>query len=85
MFRSLHMKLVLIMLLLITSLMTIVGAFMMTSITWFYIDEFYQRMESVFGDSDPANAVFVSSLRRGDWEANMIFMASPHTSAPGRR
>ena len=29
MFRSLHMKLVLIMLLLITSLMTIVGAFMM--------------------------------------------------------
>ena len=64
MFRSLHMKLVLIMLLLITSLMTIVGAFMMTSITGFYIDEFYQRMESVFGDSDPANAVFVSSLRR---------------------
>jgi len=63
-FRSLHMKLVLIMLLLITSLMTIVGAFMMTSITGFYIDEFYQRMESVFGDSDPANAVFVSSLRR---------------------
>ena len=64
MFRSLHMKLVLIMLLLITSLMTIVGAFMMTSITGFYIDEFYQRMESVFGDSDPANAAFVSSLRR---------------------
>ena len=30
MFRSLHMKLVLIMLLLITSLMTIVGAFLMT-------------------------------------------------------
>ena len=33
MFRSLHMKLVLIMLLLITSLMAIVGAFLMTSIT----------------------------------------------------
>ena len=32
MFRSLHMKLVLIMLLLITSLMTVVGAFLMTSI-----------------------------------------------------
>ena len=26
-----------------------------------------------------------SSFRRGDWEARMIFMASPHTSAPGRR
>ena len=64
MFRSLHMKLVLIMLLLITSLMTIVGAFMMTSITAFYIDEFYQQMESVFGDSNPANTPFVASLRK---------------------
>ena len=64
MFRSLHMKLVLIMLLLITSLMTVVGAFMVTSITGFYIDEFYQQVESVFGDSDPANAAFVNDLRR---------------------
>ena len=62
MFRSLHMKLVLILLLLITSLMTIVGAFLMTSITSFYIDEFYQQMESVFGNSDPDNAAFYSSL-----------------------
>ena len=43
MFRSLHMKLVLIMLLLITSLMTVVGAFLMTSITSFYIDQFYEQ------------------------------------------
>ena len=64
MFRSLHMKLVLIMLLLITSLMTIVGAFLMTSITGFYINEFYQQIESVFGDKDPSNAAFVASLRR---------------------
>ena len=56
MFRSLHMKLVLIMLLLITSLMTVVGAFLMTSITDFYVDAFYQQMESVFGDSNPSNA-----------------------------
>ncbi len=64
MFRSLHMKLVLIMLLLITSLMTVVGAFMMTSITSFYIDEFYQQVESVFGDSNPVNGAFVNDLRR---------------------
>ena len=64
MFRSLHMKLVLIMLLLITSLMTIVGAFLMTSITGFYIDEFYQQMDEVFGESTPSNAAFVESLRR---------------------
>ena len=47
MFRSLHMKLVLILLLLITSLMTVVGAFLMTSITDFYIDEFYQQMANL--------------------------------------
>ncbi len=64
MFRSLHMKLVLIMLLLITSLMTIVGAFLMTSITGFYIEEFYQQMDDVFGETNPSNAAFVASLRR---------------------
>ena len=64
MFRSLHMKLVLIMLLLITSLMTVVGTFMMTNITGFFIDEFYQQVDSVFGGSNPANAAFVNSLRR---------------------
>ena len=63
MFRSLHMKLVLIMLLLITSLMTVVGTFMMTNITGFFIDEFYQQVDSVFGGSYPANAAFVNSLR----------------------
>ena len=67
MFRSLHMKLVLIMLLLITSLMAIVGAFLMTSITGFFIEEFYQQMDSVFGDSNPSNAAFVGSLR--SWAA----------------
>ena len=71
MFRSLHMKLVLILLLLITSLMTIVGAFLMTSITGFYIDEFYQQMESVFGGSNPSNASFVSSLRSWAAEENV--------------
>lgn len=64
MFRSLHMKLVMILLLLITSLMTIVGAFLMTGITGFYIDEFYQQVESVFGSEDPANGSFVRTLRK---------------------
>ncbi|MDE7245485.1 MAG: cell wall metabolism sensor histidine kinase WalK [Oscillospiraceae bacterium] len=72
MFRSLHMKLVLIMVLLITSLMTIVGAFMMTSITSFYIDEFYQQIESVFGASNPSNTPFVSSLRSWTAEGNVL-------------
>lgn len=60
MFRSLHMKLVLIMLLLITSLMAVVGAFLMTSVTNFYIDSFYAEIGETFGESNPE---FVNSLR----------------------
>ena len=60
MFRSLHMKLMLILLLLITSLMAVVGAFLTTSVSSFYIDTFYQQMDSVFGEG---NAEFVYTLR----------------------
>ena len=62
MFRSLHMKLVLIMLLLITSLMAVVGAFLMTSVTGFYIDAFYQQVESVFGSDQPGAEDFYRGL-----------------------
>ncbi len=51
MFRSLHMKLTLILLLLISSLMAVVGAFLTTSVSSFYIDTFYQQMSDVFSDS----------------------------------
>lgn len=50
MFRSLHMKLVLIMVLLIVALMTVVGAFLMNSVTVFYLDEFYSDMSTVLTD-----------------------------------
>ena len=60
MFRSLHMKLTLILILLITSLMAVVGAFLTTSVSSFYIDTFYQQIESVFGTH---REDFVSSLR----------------------
>ena len=58
MFRSLHMKLVMILVLLITSLMTVVGAFLMTSVTSFYIDDFYKQMNEAFSD-----ASFYSALQ----------------------
>ena len=48
MFRSLHMKLMLIMTLLIVSLMTVVGAFLVNSVSSFYLDQFYTQMQSVF-------------------------------------
>ena len=53
MFRSLHMKLTLILLLLISSLMAVVGAFLTTSVSSFYINSFYQQMDGVFGQDNP--------------------------------
>ena len=60
MFRSLHMKLTLIMLLLITSLMAVVGAFLTTSVSSFFINTFYEQMDSVFGEEQRD---FVTDLR----------------------
>lgn len=52
MFRSLHMKLVLIMVLLIISLMTVVGAFLINSVASFYLNSFYTQMQEVFADEE---------------------------------
>ena len=60
MFRSLHMKLMLIILLLVTSLMAVVGAFLTTSVSSFYINTFYQQMSEMFSED---RRDFVVSLR----------------------
>ena len=60
MFKSLHLKMVLIMLLLIISLMTVVGAFLINGVTGFFMNQFYEQMRDVFSDAD-----FVSDLRTG--------------------
>ena len=60
MFRSLHMKLTLIMLMLITSLMAVVGTFLAASVTSFYMNTFYQQMDAVFGVDQRE---FMSDLR----------------------
>ena len=60
MFRSLHMKLMLILLLLITSLMAAGGAFLTTSVSSFYIDSFYEPINTVFGDDSDG---YLSTLR----------------------
>ena len=52
MLRSLHTKLVLIMVLLVVCLMTIAGAFLINSVNRFFLNEFYTQMEEVFTD-DP--------------------------------
>lgn len=52
MFRSLHMKLVLILVLMIISVMAVVGTFLINSVNTFYLDNFYEQMQSVFtGDT----------------------------------
>ncbi|MCI2106858.1 MAG: cell wall metabolism sensor histidine kinase WalK [Intestinimonas sp.] len=53
------MKLVLILVLLIVSLMTVVGAFLMNSVIVFYIRDFYTQMNEVFVQDED----FVSDLR----------------------
>ena len=50
MLRSLHMKLVMIMVLLILSLMLVVGAFLVNSVTAFYLEDFYTQVSEVFSD-----------------------------------
>ena len=57
--KSLHIKLVLIMVLLIVSLMVVVGAFLMNSVTGYYINDFYQQIADAFG---PDNVDFVRNL-----------------------
>ena len=58
--RSLHMKLVLIMVLLIVSLMAVVGAFLMNSVTNYYINDVYSQMATAFGQE---NVEFVRDLQ----------------------
>ncbi len=48
MFRSLHMKLVLILVLLIVSVMAVVGTFLINSVSTFYLDSFYEQIQGVF-------------------------------------
>ena len=51
MFRSLHMKLMLIMTLLIVALMTVVGAFLIHSVVNYYTQDFHTQMAEAFGDA----------------------------------
>ncbi len=67
MFRSLHMKLTLIMLLLILSLMAAVSIFLTASVNSFYVNAFYRQLDSVFGVDQRE---FVADLRSAAGEAD---------------
>jgi len=52
MLRSLHMKLVMIMVVLMLSLMTVVGAFLVSSVVAFYLNDFYSQIGTVMNDQE---------------------------------
>ena len=56
--RSLRMKLVMILVILILALMTVIGAFLINGVGNFYISEFYVKMEQTFSQD------FISQLQR---------------------
>ena len=58
MLRSLHTKLVMILVLLILSLMVVVGSFLINSVEAFYLRDFYTRVATRFSDSE-----MISDLR----------------------
>lgn len=64
MFKSLHMKLMLIMLLLITSLMAAVGAFLTTNVSSFYIESFHEQMNDMFGSNTEADGTALAKNTR---------------------
>ena len=78
MFRSLHMKLTMILLLLITSLMAVVGAFLTTSVSSFYINSFYDQVSDVFSGEE-----FVSSLRSAAAQGDVSRMQEVLSASAG--
>ena len=77
--RNIHLKLVLILVLLIVSLMVVVGAFLMNSVTGYYINEFYSQIAAAFSQD---NADFVRDLQTaGEDETNGAAMLKEVLSA----
>ena len=56
--RSLRMKVVMVMVILIVALMTVIGAFLINGVGNFYISEFYVQMEQTFSQS------FIAQLQK---------------------
>ena len=67
--RSLRMKLVMIMVILILALMSVVGAFLINGVGNFYISEFYVQMNQTFSPE------FITQLQR---------IAAQESAAPER-
>ncbi|MDL2288806.1 cell wall metabolism sensor histidine kinase WalK [Oscillospiraceae bacterium OttesenSCG-928-F05] len=79
MFRSLQLKLVLIMVLLIISIMAVVGTFLINSVAVFHLEEFSDQMARAFSE----NAEFVSALRSAAGEEDAVTALRDRLAAYG--
>ncbi len=64
-FRSLHMKLVLILVLMIVSVMAVVGTFLINSVNTFYLDSFYDQMQNVFNQASTMDSLRDAATEQG--------------------
>ena len=76
MFRSLHRKLVLVLVLLIVSVMAVVGTFLINSVTSYHIREFQSQMSSVF------TSEFILTLEQNAGDGNAVQGMIEAYSAP---
>ncbi|MDO5142610.1 MAG: ATP-binding protein, partial [Eubacteriales bacterium] len=81
MFRSLHMKLVLILVLMIVSVMAVMGTFLINSVSTFYLDSFYEQMQSVFNQPDLMDSLREAAAEPGT--AGLRTVVDSHASALG--
>lgn len=80
MFRSLHMKLVLILILLIVSVMAVMGTFLINSVSNFYLMDFNEQIESVF-TPDMLQTLNQAAAEKGGEQVGRIVQA--YTSSLG--
>lgn len=66
MFRSLHMKLALILILLIVSVMAVVGTFLVNSVGNYYLEDFQTRVESVMTENGSETLRSLEKAARGE-------------------
>jgi two-component system sensor histidine kinase VicK len=82
MLRSLHRKLVLILVLLIISLMAVVGAFLMSGVTGFYTREFHTQMSAIWQDPQFVSALTEAAMGESP-VADMAARLDAHTGQLG--
>lgn len=83
MFRSLYMKLVLILILLIVSLMSVVGVFLINGVSQFYMDEFTRQMDAAFSDNKNFTDSLFSAVEGQAPSSGLTRVALAHSAVLG--